>query len=198
MKVSANWASACRSSKTLLVLAAALTVAGCASTPSRPEAGPGTEVVYVQFDPDHFQADGKMAMRYPRCNKHRGCEDEAVNVGLRWMHSGGREILSLYDPLGQEAMAIDYHNNVAIVREKGKVRQVTREEMVADFGLPVPFEAMAGWITTERADTEFSEQGWKVRLADWKGHYYRSMRVDQAPYHMRVIIDDVYPLALEK
>lgn len=198
MKASANWADACRSNKTLLALAAALLITGCTAVPSRPKAEPGAEVVYVAFDPNHFQADGKMAMRYPRCSKYRACEEEAVNVGLRWVHSDTREILSLYDPLGQEAMAIDYHNNLATVRENGKVRQLTRDDMIADFGLPVPFEAMAGWITTERPDTEFSEQGWKVRLADWKGHYYRSMRVDQPPYHMRVIIEDVYPIASGK
>lgn len=194
MKVSANWANACRFSKSLALLAA-LTLAGCASAPPAADtADKDAPVVYVAFDPDHFQADGKMAMRYPRCNKYRGCVDEAVNVGMRWIHSGGREILSLYDPLGQEAMAIDYHSGQATVRENGKVRQLTRDEMVADFGLPVPFEAMAGWVTTQRDNTSFEEQGWKVRLADWKGHYYRSMRVDQAPYHMRVIIDEMYPI----
>lgn len=194
MKVSVNWANVCHSNL-LRALCAALIVGGCASAvPPLPEADSEAPVAYVAFNPAHFQADGKMAMRYPRCSKYRACEEEAVNAGLRWIHSGGREILSLYDPLGQEAMAIDYHNGVATVRENGKTRQVTREEMVADFGLPVPFEAMAGWLTTQRREGEFEEQGWKVRLADWKGHYYRSMRVDQAPYHMRVIVDDIYAL----
>ena len=188
---SAN-ASICKS--LLLALVATLAFAGCTGAPQRPQADPDAPVVYVAFNPAQFEADGKMAMRYPRCPQYRACEEEAVNVGLRWIHNGQREILSLYDPMGQEAMAIDYHNGTATVREKGKTRRLTREEMIADFGLPVPFEAMAGWITTQRDTPEFEEQGWKVRLTDWQGHYYRSMRVDQAPYHMRVIIDAMYPL----
>lgn len=197
MKACANWANAL-ASKTAAGLAAALLLAACTGSPPPVQTDPDAPVVYVEFDPNHFQADGKMAMRYPRCNQHRGCEDEAVNVGMRWIHSGGREILSLYDPMGKEAMAVDYNGGTATVRENGKTRQLTRDQMVADFGLPVPFESMAGWVTTKRDVEEFSEEGWKVRLADWKGHYYRSMRVDQAPYHMRVIIDEVYPIQTGK
>lgn len=192
MKICTNWANA--SSCKALLLTAALALTACTHVPERTPVDPDAPVVYVEFNPAAFQADGKMAMRYPRCSQYRACQDEAVNVGLRWIHSGSREILALYDPMGQEAMAIDYNGGAATVREKGKTRYLTRDEMVADFGLPVPFESMAGWITTQRDVTDFEEQGWKVRLTDWKGHYYRSMRVDQAPYHMRVIIEDMYPI----
>ena len=52
------------------------------------------------FKIGNFAADGKVALRFPRCDEYRGCKEEAFSANLHWLHKAPIDELSLYDPTG--------------------------------------------------------------------------------------------------
>ena len=143
----------------------ALLLAGCAQTPPADE-----NVTYTAtLNPQHWRAEGKIALRYPECHHNRGCEDKGVNANMAWTHHNQDELLVITDPFGQERMRIDYRGGVINVREGTREEVMSKEELAKEVGLPVPLESIANWLITQRSDESFNADGWQVDVRDWQG-----------------------------
>jgi outer membrane lipoprotein lolB len=161
-----------------------LLLAGCAQTPPADE-----NVTYTAtLNPQHWRAEGKIALRYPECHHNRGCEDKGVNANMAWTHHNQDELLVITDPFGQERMRIDYRGGVINVREGTREEVMSKEELAKEVGLPVPLESIANWLITQRSDESFNADGWQVDVRDWQGAYYRSIRLRQKDYQMKLVV----------
>ena len=168
-----------------------LLLAGCAQTPPPDTTQPQ---VYVAFNPQRWLAEGKIALRYPECSKVHGCKEKSVMATAAWTHQNKTEMLVLSDPMGQERMRITYANGVVNVREGSRERSFNREDMIREMGIPLPFESLAAWLTTKRADETFNAEGWHVELSDWQGTHYRSIRLRQKDYQTRLVVQNIYAI----
>ena len=176
---------------TIRALALALLLAGCAQTPPTAATQPQG---YVAFNPQRWLAEGKIALRYPECSKVHGCKEKSVMATAAWTHQNKTEMLVLSDPMGQERMRITYGNGVVSVREGSQERSFNRADMIREMGMPLPFESLAAWLTTKRADETFDAEGWHVELGDWQGTHYRSIRLRQKDYQTRLVVQNMYAI----
>lgn len=142
-----------------------------------------------------FQADGQLELRFPQCPERRECTQSVVHAGIRWQYGGTRNIITLFDPFGAEMLTIDYQDASAVVHENGRSTRLSREDIAARTGkLPLPAESLGKWISMRHDTENFSAEGWQVRVLDWQGHYYRHLRADRPPYHVRLTLDNLHPL----
>jgi len=65
---------------------------------------------------------------------------------------------------------------------------MSKEELAKEVGLPVPLESIANWLITQRSDESFNADGWQVDVRDWQGAYYRSIRLKQKDYQMKLVV----------
>ena len=79
------------------------------------------------LNPQHWRAEGKIALRYPECHHNRGCEDKGVNANMAWTHHNQDELLVITDPFGQERMRIDYRGGVINVREGAREEVMSKK-----------------------------------------------------------------------
>ncbi|MDO4642953.1 MAG: outer membrane lipoprotein LolB [Cardiobacteriaceae bacterium] len=179
-----------RKQNKFILLFCALLLASCAN--NNMDNHNEQNVVTSEFNPQRWLAEGKIALRYPYCRKNRACEEKAINAGIEWTHVKQSETLAIIDPLGQEQMRIHYDNGSIVVRENQKDKAMSREELNREVGVPLPLESLASWVTTPRQEESFEADGWKVELRDWQGAYYRSIRLKQKDYQMRLVVQKMF------
>lgn len=138
-----------------------------------------------------FAADGKIALRFPRCDEYRGCKEEAFSASLRWLHKETLDELSLYDPTGQEALKIHYQGNRVVLEDKNGKQALTQAELAQKLGVPIPVEKLHDWIVNQRDNTNFSEDGWNVKLEQWQGQYYQRLTLRQEQYYLRILVNQL-------
>lgn len=172
--------------KIVFKLGAVLLLGGCAHRDFVPESNTHT------FNPKHWYADAKLALRYPMCRPKVGCEEKGISAGLTWNHLPQNEKITLFDPLGQENLQIHYIKGRIYLREHLRQREITPAALAKEIGIPLPLDALAGWISHKTDTPEFSADGWKITLADWNGNYYRKITLLQKEYYLRLIIKKMY------
>lgn len=163
----------------------ALVLAGCA----------GKAIQYESFNPDTtWQADGKLGIKYPRCNEYRGCTEQAVNASYVWTHHPTTDQLQLFDPTGQEQLALHYAGDRVQIHEEGQVEEVSVNQLADRLGVALPIGQLDEWLTTQRTETEWDSHGWHIRVSDWQGHFYRRMTLTQGDYRIRLVTYNVKPM----
>ena len=172
--------------KQLIIMAISVAFfAGCA----------GKAVQYESFNPNNsWQADGKLGVKYPRCDEYRGCKDEAVNASYVWTHDSSTDRLQLFDPTGQEQLALRYVGDQVEIHEDGKIERISVDKLADRLGMELPIFLLDEWLTTERPETEWDSNGWHIRVNDWQGHFYRKMTLTQDDYRLRLVTFDVKPM----
>lgn len=170
----------------ILPLCLLLLLGGCA----------GQAIQYQDFDRDYWQADGKMGIKYPRCDQYRGCESRAINATYLWTHGDQSNYLQFFDPTGQEQLALDYYDGEVIIQEKGREEIVSVAELATRLGIDLPVEQLPQWLTNQRADgdTEWDSDGWHIRVGDWQGQFYRAMTLTRGDYRLRMVTYNVTPI----
>lgn len=162
-------------------------LASCVSAPT----DGGLPVVVGQYNPEVFEADGRIALRFTECRPEK-CEEKSYSAELTWQRNGSQSRMTMIDPFGKEQLQIEYAAGEVIVREADKAPVYTSQnEMANEIGLALPLELLPVWLTTPREKTEFEEAGWRVRLRNWQGSHYASMRVEQAPYFLRLVVENI-------
>lgn len=144
------------------------------------------------FNPQHWYAEGKVALRYPMCRPKVGCEEKGIIAGLTWNHKQQDEKITLFDPLGQENLQINYLNGKIYLRENLRQREITPATLTREIGIPLPLDSLADWISKKTDTPDFSADGWKITLSDWTGYYYRKMTLIQKDYYLRLNIKKIH------
>lgn len=140
---------------------------------------------------NHFAADGKIALRFPRCDEYRGCKEEAFSATLHWLHKENLDELSLYDPTGQEALKISYQNQHILLEDKQGTRSLSPAQLTQELGVPLPIEKLQHWLLTQRDNATFNEEGWQIELEQWQGQYYRRLTLRQDAYYLRILVNHI-------
>lgn len=141
----------------------------------------------------NFAADGKVALRYPRCDEYRGCKEEAFSAGLHWLHRSDADELSLYDPTGQEVLKLSYQGETVLLRDRQGERRIDRAQLAQELGVPIPVERLRDWLLLPRGEGRLEEAGWRVETEQWQGQYYRRLTLRQGDYYLRILLSNLVP-----
>lgn len=163
-------------------------LSACALEPAPNQLSSVSQAVVQQF-----AAEGKAALRYPRCDEYRGCKEEAFSANLHWLHKSSSDELSLYDPAGQEALKIFYQGELVQLRDNKGEKMLSRAELAQTLGVPIPVEKLPAWLLQQRDNPKFSEDGWQIEAEQWQGQYYRRLTLRQEDYYLRIIIQHLVP-----
>lgn len=143
------------------------------------------------FKIGNFAADGKVALRFPRCDEYRGCKEEAFSANLHWLHKAPIDELSLYDPTGQEALKITYQEQSIRLHDRSGEREISHAQLAQELGLPIPVEKLREWLFAPQDKAKFTADGWQIEVDQWQGQYYRRLTMRQKDYYLRILVNHV-------
>lgn len=146
----------------------------------------------IQWLDHDFSAEGKMAIRYPRCDEYRGCKQEAYSASFVWHHFGDYDQVTIYDPLGQEVSELVYQKNLVTIEDSNGTRTISQDEMADNLGFALPIQKITNWVFTLTNKTEFEAKPWQVELKQWqKSQYYRMVTLKYDQYYLRILINSI-------
>lgn len=147
--------------------------------------------------PTHFTAEGKLALRYPRCNSHQSCKTEAISAKFHWQHQPQQDELTFYGPLGQERLYLRYQGQHVTLRDDKGERIISRDQLTEELGIALPIDALNKWLFT-LAQEDYQEQGWQISPKKWGNGYYHILTVKQSSFYLRLLLNKVVDKNPEK
>lgn len=98
----------------------------------------------------------------------------------------------LYDPFGQEIVALFYRGGTVSVTDRDGTRTLSRQALEARLGFTVPVEEIREWAFVPRGTSDFSDNGWRVRQSDWQARgYYRKLTLSRKDHYLRILITEI-------
>ncbi|SUO93763.1 outer membrane lipoprotein LolB [Suttonella ornithocola] len=140
-----------------------------------------------------FDAQGKIALRYPKCPTYRACKIEAFSAKVHWQHQNQADSLSFYDPLGQEVLNIIYHannNQITLNTQNGK-ENISQEALAERFGLSLPITLLRQWILSPQLSPNFTYQNWQISVMNWQTNHYEQITLKQKDHYIRLLINQL-------
>lgn len=185
--------------KLLFISALALVLGACApkQKPAATGEAAGGEVgaVVSTFDKTNWTAMGKIALAYPSCGQGTECSRRSMSGTLRWEHRPGSELIQVFDPMGKEHLGLTYQpGGLVEMREANKApRQMTLPELSAYLTIPLPLDQLPQLLVEQRNEEKFEFDGWQVENSEWQGHFYRSVKLRQKDYFIKIIVNEMTP-----
>lgn len=173
-----------------LSTASALLLNACTSTPILKEKPITTDTSLLQ---QSFSAQGKIALRYPKCPTYRDCKIEAFSAKFDWQHQYQTDNLSFYDPLGQEVLSILYHtktNQITLNTQNGQ-ENISQEALSQRFGLSLPITLLKQWILSPQPLPNFTYQNWQISVTNWQTNHYEQITLKQKDHYIRLLINQI-------
>lgn len=147
-------------------------------------------------DANQFVADGKIALRYPKCNP-RECKEESIGAVMMWRHQAHRDTVRFYDPMNREVLAITYQGDQVEVVEDGQKKTMSLADLEAEFGVALPIGEIAKWIFSKQNNGQeytLNHAGWNIQLQSYKNGYYQKVTLKKSPYYARLILKEITDL----
>lgn len=161
-------------------------LAGCATKPPTESIEPGNWL------DSSFSVSGKIALRYPRCSEYRACREQALSARMAWVHRQGSDQVVLYDPFGQEIVALFYRGGMVSLSDRDRTQTLSRQELAARLGFTVPIDAIRKWAFVPGKTGDFSSNGWHVNQSDWQTRgYYRKLTLTRKDHYLRILIMEI-------
>lgn len=181
--------------KLLFISALALLLTACAPKQKPVVSGgePSTVTTAGAFDKTNWTAMGKIALAYPSCGQGTECSRRSMSGTLRWEHKPGSELIQVFDPMGKEHLGLTYQpGGLVEMREANKApRQMTLPELSAYLTIPLPLDKLPQLLVDQRNEEKFEFDGWQVENTEWQGYFYRSVKLRQKDYFIKIIVNEM-------
>ncbi|MFV0662987.1 outer membrane lipoprotein LolB [Denitromonas sp.] len=183
--------------RALLVCAATLGVAGCATPLTAPL--PPAQSMLQRPMLASFNVSGRLAAQ-------RG--EEAVHGRFAWQHAEGQDRWQFFSPLGQTVAELDASGGTAVLQLADGARHVAplNELLARMLGADVPVAVLPRWVQAGVVDVDdvrerdpfgrplrVVEQGWEVRYRGYAADGFdaptRLVEVSRGDVSLKLLID---------
>jgi outer membrane lipoprotein LolB len=192
--------------RAVLVLLAALVLAGCVTAPPRPAAPAGWESRRLQLQAvNRFSLDGRIAAAVGQ---------EGFNASLTWAQRGGHSELTLRAPLGFGSAQVTRDGaDIRLRSSRGQnlSGDLAREELAHRLGFEPPLDSLRYWVLgvpdPSRPSVEtlgenqglaaVEQDGWRVEYTEYKAFgaaaldalLPRRLTLTRAGIRLRLVVD---------
>ena len=95
--------------------------------------------------------------------------------------------------MGKEHLGLTYQpGGLVEMREANKApRQMTLPELSAYLTIPLPLDKLPQLLVDQRNEEKFEFDGWQVENTEWQGYFYRSVKLRQKDYFIKIIVNEM-------